>query len=135
MSRVRYFISIAFAIALSIVVFIISKEAFTKEEIWLRILCSICAGTLIGELIFWIDGFPTRVLLFFLNICRIIFMFWISLFASGNLIFIIIGIAIMSFLWSAIGAVFTFGVVVFACLCPIFYVIHLATFPADFDYY
>ncbi len=134
MSRARYFISIALAIVFSVGMFIIFKDTFAKDEIVIRILISILIGTFVGELVFWTDGFPVRAGLFFLNICKIIFLFWLSFFIDGSILIFILGIALSSFLWTAIGAVFSFAVGVFIILAPVFYIIHLITFPSDFDY-
>ena len=126
MSMGRYFSAIA-AVILSVVLF-----CFIDDEIWVRLLVGFGVGFSIAELIFWEESFPARAFLFFLNVIKEIFFFWLIFFTRG-LVGIILALVLASLIGSAIGAVFTVGVGALAILSPVFFIIHLISFASDLE--
>ena len=126
MSKGRYFSAIA-AVILSVVLF-----CFIDDEIWVRLLVGFGVGFSIAELIFWEESFPARAFLFFLNVIKEIFFFWLIFFTRG-LVGIILALVLASLIGSAIGAVFTVGVGALAILSPVFFIIHLISFASDLE--
>ena len=126
MSKGRYFSAIA-AVILSVVLF-----CFIDDEIWVRLLVGFGVGFSIAELIFWEESFPARAFLFFLNVIKEIFFFWLIFFTRG-LVGIILALVLASFIGSAIGAVFAVGVGALAILSPVFFIIHLISFASDLE--
>jgi hypothetical protein len=126
MSKGRYFSAIA-AVIVSVVLF-----CFIDDEIWVRLLVGFGVGFSIAELIFWEESFPARAFLFFLNVIKEIFFFWIIFFTRG-LVGIILALVLASLIGSAIGAVFTVGVGALVILSPVFFIIHLISFASDLE--
>ena len=126
MSKGRYFSAIA-AVILSVVLF-----CFIDDEIWVRLLVGFGVGFSIAELIFWEESFPARAFLFFLNVIKEIFFFWLIFFTRG-LVGIILALVLASLIGSAIGAVFTVGVGALAILSPVFFIIHLISIASDLE--
>jgi hypothetical protein len=126
MSKGRYFSAIA-AVILSVVLF-----CFIDDEIWVRLLVGFGVGFSIAELIFGEESFPARAFLFFLNVIKEIFFFWLIFFTRG-LVGIILALVLASLIGSAIGAVFTVGVGALAILSPVFFIIHLISFASDLE--
>ena len=126
MSKGRYFSAIA-AVILSVVLF-----CFIDDEIWVRLLVGFGVGFSIAELIFWEESFPARAFLFFLNVIKEIFFFWLIFFTRG-LVGIILALVLASLIGSAIGAVFTVGVGALVILSPVFFIIHLISFASELE--
>ena len=126
MSKGRYFSAIG-AVVVSVVLC-----CFIDDAVWIRLLMGFGIGFAVAELIFWEESFPARAFLFFLNVIKEIFIFWIIFFTRG-LVGIILALVLASFIGSAIGAVFAVGIGALVILSPVFFIIHLISFAGELE--
>jgi len=129
MAKFRYFS----AIASVFVVLGVCMAILTDLDFGIRIVIGLGFGFLAAELIFWEYSLATRLFFFFMNIIRIIFVFWITFFTTGSLLFIIIGIALASVLFGAMGAVFSFALFLMLVMSPLLFIIHVITFATQLE--
>ena len=129
MAKFRYFSAIASVfIVLGVCMFIL-----TDLDFGIRIVAGLGFGFLTAELIFWQYSLATRVFLFFMNIIRIIFVFWITFFTTGSIVFVIIGFAIASFLFGAMGSVFSFALFLMLVMSPLLFFLHIITYATQLE--
>lgn len=128
MSKARYITALSLGGVAVILMAVMSGNTFSFFE---SLLVGIGLGIMLAELIFWRDSLAVRIFLFFVHIIKVIFLFWISLFATGNLIFIIIALLIASPVFALLGGIFSVGLTVYFWLALILFIPHLFSFGRD----
>jgi hypothetical protein len=129
MSKARYITAMSLFGALFLVSTIVG--VIFGDDLWVGLLSGYGMGVTVAELIFWRDSLCTRLFLFFANIAKTIVVFWITFFVECIPILILIGIAIASPLFTAAGAVFSFGAGLFGTLAPFLFIYHAFAFASD----
>ena len=129
MSKARYITAMSLFGALFLGSTLVS--IILGDDFWVGVLSGYGIGITVAELIFWRDSLCTRLFLFFANIAKAIVVFWFTFFVECIPIMILIGIAIASPMFTAAGAVFSFGAGLFATLAPFLFIYHAFAFASD----
>ena len=122
MSKARYTTALsifAACIVLTSVIF-----AF-NDEFWAGLFSGFMLGAIIAELIFWEESVAARVFIFFFDISKTIFVFWLTFLLDGSVLLFLIGLAIASPLVGAAIAVFSFGASILSLLAPFLVIYHI----------
>ena len=127
MSKSRYFTALGVAIVVFVVATIFFESLYFDEE---RYVLAYLLAALVAELIFGEAGLAGRVFLFFISWIPSIAAFWISLFSSG-LIGFIISLAIFSFCFGAIGVILLVAIGLALLISAVLFIVHVFTFARD----
>ena len=126
MSKGRYFTALSLGAVLAVVMMFVFGDVSFEG-----FLIGLVFGVMLAELIFWTDSLAVRVFLIFARIAKVIFLFWLSLFADGIIIFIIIALVIASGVFAAIGAILSVGFSIFYALALVLFIYHVIAFGRD----
>ena len=130
MSKARYTTALSIFAACIVSLTII----FTLyDEWWYGLIWGFLLGAIVAELIFWEESLAARLFIFFFDIAKTIFVFWLSFLLDGSVILFLIGLAIASPLIGAAGAVFSFGASLLSILAPFLFIYHVFALPSELD--